>query len=122
MDERSTELMYKNVSIPGDRSGEGPRKQTLGIGVAEHPLPELSRVEDILDADVTHGPVTGLLFFFHVGNVSSGREGHVGDLVLALYLVRGVFVLVQGLRSGVCHKRAPGVGPSPLLLDGLVKA
>ena len=96
---------------------------TLGIGIAEHPLPELSRVENVLDADVTRGPITGLLVSsFHGGDVPSGREGHVGDLVLALCLVGRVFALVQGLRGGVCEESSPGVGAGPILLDGFVEA
>lgn len=122
MDERSTVLYYKNVSTPGDGLGEGARLPTLRISVAEHPLPELFRVDDILDADVTRGPIAGLLIPFRVGNISSGGEGHVRDLVLALCLVRGVFVVVQGFRGGVCQESSPGVGACSILFDGLVEA
>ena len=111
---------YKNVSIPGD--GWDERRLTRGISVAEEPLPELSRVEDILHADVTRGPSTGLLVSFRVGNDSRGGQRHVGDLVLALCLVRGVFVVVQWFRGGICQDGSPGVGAGPILLDGLVKA
>ena len=95
---------------------------TWGIGIAKHPLPELSRVENVLDADVTRGPITGLLLPFHIGNVTSGWEGHVGDLVLALCLVGRVFIFVHRSRSRVCEDGSPGVGTSPILLDGLVEA
>ena len=67
---------------------------TLGVGIAEYPLPELSRNENVLDADVARGPITGLLVTFHVGNGGSGGEGHIGDLVLALCLVGRVFLVV----------------------------
>ena len=104
-------------------SWRGRQGLTLGIGIAEHPLPELSRVENVLNADVTRGPITGLLVSsFHGGDVPSGREGHVGDLVLALCLVGRVFALVQGLRGGVCEESSPGVGAGPILLDGFVEA
>jgi len=94
----------------------------LGVGIAEYPLPELSRIENVLDADVTRGPITGLLITFHVGNVPSGGEGHIGDLVLALCLVGRVFVFVQRPRGGVCEDGSPGVSAGPILLDGLVEA
>ena len=123
MDERSTVSYYKNVSIPGAWRRNGRAGiLTLGIRVAEHPLPELFRVEDILDANITRGPIAGLLLSFHVGNDSSGGEGHVGDLVLVLCAVRGVFVVVQGFHGGICQDGPPGVGAGPILLDGLVEA
>lgn len=66
-DGREIHCVYcKNVSTPGDGLGEGARLPTLRISVAEHPLPELLRVDDILDADVTRGPSAGLLIAFSV--------------------------------------------------------
>ena len=94
----------------------------MGLGIAEYPLPELSRIENVFDADITRGPVTGLLLSFHAGNVTSGGKGHVGDLVLALCPVGRVFVFVQRLHGGVCEDGTPGVGAGPILLDGLVEA
>ena len=93
IDERSTVLYNQKLSLHGDRSGEGSGL-TWGVGIAEYPLSELSRNENILDADVARGPITGLLITFHVGYGPSGGEGHIGDLVLALCLVGRVFVFV----------------------------
>ena len=121
MDERSTVVCYKYVSGGIDRAGSAGL--TLRIGIGEDPLPELSRVEDILDTDAARGPIAGLLVCLRAGEVPRGGKGHVGDLVLGFCLVGRVFILLYKLcRGGVCQDRPPGVGAGPILLNSLVEA
>ena len=98
-------------------AGQGEIRLTLGRGIAEYPLTGLSSIENVLDTDVTHRPIMGLLLSFRTGNVTSGGEGHVGDPVLALCLIKHIFSSVQRLHSGVCEDGIPRGGAPFFLMD-----
>jgi hypothetical protein len=123
IEERST-VSYYITRTSTYRSGRGwGLERTWGVGIAEHPLPELFRVEDILDADVARGPVAGLLVSLRRSGDRSGsgeRHWHTSELVLALCLgpVGRVLVVVQRLGED----RSPRMRPGPVLLDRLVHA